>query len=357
MAGATKWALVAVCMLSVVRQTVLALQLGQSCTNPRGVEGKCILLRDCPSLVAILRQSAPTPDDVAFLKNCRCGGDNKNVMVCCPNPLPTYPQCGIHLADRIVGGQPTKIDEYPWAALIEYQKPNNRFGFHCGGSLINERYVLTAAHCISSIPRTWKVHRVRLGEWDLSENPDCKVEGQNRECYDPVIDMDIEKIVVHSGYDTQDKNHYNDIALIRLAREVSYSDTVKPICLPLSSTVINTNHVGLPSFAVGWGKTETTTASETKLKVDMLVKSLEECSPVYQRNRIFLKSTQMCAGGKKGTDTCSGDSGGPLMRRIAGGWYVIGVVSFGPSKCGTEGVPGIYTDVSKYADWIRENVY
>lgn len=63
----------------------------------------------------------------------------------------------MQLTDRVIGGQPTKIDEFPWTALIEYEKPNGRFGFHCGGSVINERYILTAAHCITSIPRGWKV--------------------------------------------------------------------------------------------------------------------------------------------------------------------------------------------------------
>uniref|UniRef100_A0AAG5CTH0 CLIP domain-containing serine protease n=1 Tax=Anopheles atroparvus TaxID=41427 RepID=A0AAG5CTH0_ANOAO len=358
--------LLAACLLAAVGQTVFALELGQSCTNPRGESGQCILFRDCPPLVAIFGKPVPTPDDTQFLEDSRCGKLERKTLVCCPgvappppsssgsSVLPTAPQCGIQLTDRIHGGQPTEIDEFPWAVLIEYEKPNGRFGFHCGGSLINERYVLTAAHCISSIPRNWKVHRVRLGEWDLSSDRDCNADG---DCNVAPIDMDIEKIVVHSGYDTQDKNHLNDIALIRMARNVDYSESVRAICLPLSNTAIKTNHVGTSSLAAGWGKTESASASQKKLKVELTVKSLQECSPVYQRNGIFLKPTQLCAGGLKGKDTCSGDSGGPLMRQFAGAWYLIAVVSFGPSKCGTADVPGVYTDVAKFADWIRENVY
>ena len=113
----------------------------------------------------------------------------------------------------------------------------------------------------------------------------------------------------------------------------------------------------MPAYAAGWGKTESATASEKKLKVEMNIKSLQECAPVYQRGGILLKQTHMCAGGVRGKDTCSGDSGGPLMRQMTGSWYLIGVVSFGPQKCGAPGVPGVYTNVAEYVDWIKDNIY
>ncbi|XP_058117983.1 CLIP domain-containing serine protease B4-like [Anopheles ziemanni] len=360
----TRMGLLMLCLLGAVGQCVLALELGESCTNPRGLPGNCILFRECPELVAVFGKPIATPEDTQYLQDSRCGSSGRKALVCCAGStapantgnsvLPEPPHCGIQLTDRIFGGQPTQLDEFPWAVLIEYQKPNGRYGFHCGGSLINERYVLTAAHCIVSIPRTWKVHRVRLGEWDLGLDRDCNGDG---DCNDAPVDMNIEKIVVHTGYDTQDKNHLNDIALIRMASPVAFTETVRPICLPLSSKTINANHVGLSSWAAGWGKTETASASQKKLKVELKVKSLQQCSPVYQRNGIFLQSTQLCAGGVNGQDTCSGDSGGPLMRQFAGAWYLIAVVSFGPSKCGTADVPGVYTDVAKFGDWIRQNVY
>uniref|UniRef100_A0A182VHS4 Peptidase S1 domain-containing protein n=1 Tax=Anopheles merus TaxID=30066 RepID=A0A182VHS4_ANOME len=189
--------------------------------------------------------------------------------------LPESPHCGIQLGDQVLSGQPTQIDEFPWTAQIEFQKPDGSFGFHC----------------------------------------------------------DIEEIVVHTGYDTKDQSNANDIALIRFTRPVNYSQTVRPICLPLSSSLRNRSYDGLISYAVGWRKNNSATASEKKLKVEMEIKSLQECAPIYERVGILLKQTHMCAEGVRGKDTCSGDSYGPLMRQMTGSWYLIGVNSFGPRKC------------------------
>lgn len=244
------------------------------------------------------------------------------------------------------------LGEFPWTALLEYQKTGAPNDFHCGGSLINERYIVTAAHCVTSLPRGWKLYRVRLGEWDVSTPTDCEL----GTCSEPPIDMDIEQVVTHSGYNAQDKSNVNDIALIRFTKDVEISDWIRPICLPVENSIRTRNHEGVQSFAAGWGKTETASASQKKLKVELNIKSLAECSPGYERIGITLQSTQLCAGGLKGKDTCSGDSGGPLMRQIAGAWYLVGVVSFGPQKCGTARVPGVYTNVAEYIDWIRDNV-
>ncbi|KFB44072.1 serine protease 14 [Anopheles sinensis] len=302
-----------------------------------------------------------TSHKAELLNGSRRGEENGNVMVhIAPIPSSVFTHCGSFVGDRIFGGQKTGIDEFPWAVLIEYQKPRNQYGYHCGGSLINERYVLTAAHCVTSLRDGWKVYRVRLGEWDLSTNPDCiqHVNGNTvvAACNNPPIDMDIEQIVVHNGY-THAKNYHNDIALIHMARDVTYSLSVLPTCLPLSERIINTNHEDTSTIAVGWGRTETASSSQVKMKVDLIVQSLEECKLLYESKGASLMDTQMCVGGMDGRDTCTGDSGGPLMRMVGGFWYQIGVVSFGSANCGTKDLPAVYTDVSKYAEWIRDNVY
>lgn len=80
------------------------------------------------------------------------------------------------------------------------------------------------------------------------------------------------------------------------------------------------------------------------------------CVKVYKSADIRLQDTQLCAGGKKGVDTCGGDSGGPLMREIEGNYHLIGVVSFGAANCGTKGVPGVYTNVAMFVDWIQSKL-
>lgn len=263
------------------------------------------------------------------------------------------PKCGQDLSDRIFGGQPTELDEFPWTALIRYRKPNGNLGFHCGGSLINSRYVLTAGHCINAIPRGWTVIGVRLGEYDLTNDvADCV----DDVCADAPVDMDIERITVHEDYNPNVKSQWNDIALIRFSREVSFSPYIKPICLPVDESVRTRNNVGTKAVAAGWGRTETASSSNVKLKVELDISDPFKCSLVYKPSGVTLRDTQLCAGGLRGKDTCSGDSGGPLMKRIGSNYFLFGIVSFGPNKCGTKDVPGVYTNVAKYVDWVERNI-
>lgn len=93
----------------------------------------------------------------------------------------------------------------------------------------------------------------------------------------------------------------------------------------------------------------------------MPIKANSECSSVYKSARVNLANGQMCAGGDKGKDSCRGDSGGPLMRVVHDGnevnnWYAVGIVSFGPSPCGMQGWPGVYTRVNVYMPWIVKNL-
>ncbi|XP_035900729.1 CLIP domain-containing serine protease 14D-like [Anopheles stephensi] len=342
---------------------VRTLEQGESCVNPEGRPGRCILFRECQPLLTIYNKYFTTPDESKFLADSRCGELERRTLVCCAaaavsglqtinDALPTSPQCGIQLSDRIVGGQSTELEEFPWMALIQYRKPQGFYGFHCGGALINARYILTAAHCVHSLPRGWELYQIRLGEWDLSSANDCL----NGVCTAQPIDMEAERVTVHDGYSALDVSHAHDIALIRLTHDVPTSRTVRPICLPVAKSDRSRSFVGMPSFAAGWGRTETNAASERKLKVQLSVRDVDNCSHVYRGIKVILRATELCAGGERGKDSCTGDSGGPLMARFGGAWYVIGVVSFGLNKCGTAGFPGVYTNVSMYMDWIESNV-
>ncbi|XP_053667533.1 CLIP domain-containing serine protease B4-like [Anopheles marshallii] len=334
---------------------------GQSCVNPGGKPGTCIPFRECPPLLAIYRKPITTPDESRFLANSRCGEIDRRTLVCCETAdfsdttitgLPVAPRCGIQLSDRIVGGQITELEEFPWSALIQYWRPEGFYEFYCGGALINARYILTAAHCVKFLPQGWQISKVRLGEWDLATENDCS----NGVCSPSPIDLALENIIAHRDYTGKNTSHVNDIALMRLEQDVPWSSTIRPICLPVMDSIRNRNWVGMSSFAVGWGKTETALASEKKLKVELNVRDLTNCLQAYSGNGIYLKPSQMCAGGVRGKDTCTGDSGGPLMAKVKGAWYLIGIVSYGANKCGTPGYPGIYTNVAMHMDWIESNM-
>lgn len=295
----------------------------------------------------------------SFLTSSRCGMAGRVPLVCCVSPdsvqatiAVTAASCGIDYSDRIVGGNETDLDEFPWTALIRYRRSNGDLTFNCGGSIINSRYIITAAHCFN--PRTgYQVAGVRLGEHTISnEDKDCK----DTECADLPVDRNIEKIIIHEEYDANSKNQLNDIALVRLDREVPWSHYVQPICLPAEESLKARNIVGHRLTAAGWGRTETGDPSDAKLKVILEIASPESCSTTYRPAGITLTSSQLCAGGEKGKDTCPGDSGGPLMQRVGSRWILYGIVSFGPKKCGVKGVPGVYTSVVKYIEWIERNM-
>jgi secreted trypsin-like serine protease len=99
--------------------------------------------------------------------------------------------------------------------------------------------------------------------------------------------------------------------------------------------------------------------SNIKQKVTIPIVDLNECNRKYEQTNKIVTNNQLCAGGEMGKDSCNGDSGGPLMKYNFDGtnqfWFVAGVVSYGTIECGT-GVPGVYTKVSSYMDWIKEQI-
>lgn len=98
--------------------------------------------------------------------------------------------------------------------------------------------------------------------------------------------------------------------------------------------------------------------SDVKLKVTVPVVSNSECDSVFSRVSRRISQKQLCAGGIAGQDSCRGDSGGALMGKVSkyNNWFAFGVVSYGPSPCGTPGWPGVYTRVTEYVDWILSKI-
>ncbi|KAL0270401.1 UNVERIFIED_CONTAM: hypothetical protein PYX00_007823 [Menopon gallinae] len=269
--------------------------------------------------------------------------------------------CGIEVSDKIIGGEDTKLDEFPWMALLHFSTRNGQDRGHgCGGSLINDRYVLTAAHCIkgSSLPDNIVVNTVRLGEYDLTKEKDCL----NGVCSPSPIDAAVEDIIVHPEYKPSDRAQHHDIALIRLRNKVPFSAYISPICLPRDE-LLRKDYTGKKLVVSGWGKIANganAKSSAIKQKVSLPFVSLENCKPFYDGINIRLRNSQMCAGGERAKDSCQGDSGGPLMSsEIINGqssWFATGIVSFGPEDCGVQNIAGVYTKVSDYVDWILDNM-
>lgn len=335
------------------------------CVTSRREQGECISVSNCQAFLSILRNKPVKPDDQEYLRKSQCGSDAYLPKVCCPfevkpitsNLLPSVAVCGDSKEERIYGGTKAELNEHPWMALLEYKNGNER-GFYCGGTLINKRYILTAAHCMKGgFLASWKLVSVRLGEHNTNTNPDCTGSGDSKFCTPSHIDIPVEEGIIHEGYDPDNSNQYHDIGLLRLSKDVQFTDSVKPICLPTTSFIQNINLAGRKLVVAGWGKTENRSESNIKLKLEVPFKPSINCVRSYASANVQLSNTQLCAGGEKGKDSCSGDSGGPLMQQLMDEngdfrWYSLGIVSFGPSRCGMDKWPGVYTKVDSYIKWI-----
>lgn len=272
-----------------------------------------------------------------------------------PEPTRQYPNylprtCGNFVVSRIVGGTPAKLFEFPWMALLAYREEHSdEPEYYCGGSLINKRYVLTAGHCV--YPKT--PFQVRLGEHDLGSTRDCNPNDAS-DCAPPVQDVAIDYIVRHQRQDKRARN--NNIALIRLAREVIFDDHIQPICLPVTPTL---REQKLPRYTViGFGTTDFLEGGRSNVLLKAMVPAVSraDCQKVFGA-AFTLDETHLCAGTvEDGRDPCAGDSGGPLGYpvRYNGVRYVqFGVTSFGRG-CGVG--PSVYTDVAILMDWILANM-
>lgn len=199
---------------------------------------------------------------------------------------------------------------------------------------------------------------MRLGEWDTSTDLDCDDNDGEPDCSEAPIDVPVSGLFPHPEYDPTSVEQYHDIALLRLGQKVKYTDFIKPICLP-TDDAFKTRDYSKDRFSVaGWGKTEFESKSDRKQKVNVPGVPLDICNLSYSDREII--TTQLCAGGEEGKDSCRGDSGGALMGRATLAKrpyvYAAGIVSFGPSPCGRASWPGVYSKVSAYLDWILTTI-
>uniref|UniRef100_A0A182IJN5 Uncharacterized protein n=1 Tax=Anopheles atroparvus TaxID=41427 RepID=A0A182IJN5_ANOAO len=225
-------------------------------------------------------------------------------------------------------------------AAIGWILPNGTTLWQCGGSLIWDNYVLTAAHCTADTENR-EPNVARFGDLNLYKDDDDQYAQQRK----------IVEIIRHPDYRFSRK--YHDIALMRLETKVSFHETVAPACL-WSDDEIRFKKME----ATGWGDTGYgEKRSQVLLKVSLSQVDAELCSQHYLNTRGLrsgLHANQICAGDVK-MDTCPGDSGGPLEVKLMHNThftpFIVGVTSFG-TACGLS-VPGIYTRVAPYIPWIR----
>ncbi|NXT46051.1 CTRL protease, partial [Pluvianellus socialis] len=231
----------------------------------------------------------------------------------------------VQYSERIINGQSAVPGSWPWQVSLQ-----TRSGSHfCGGSLISEEWVVTAAHCQFN-PYS---HVVVLGEYDLTSSSES------------VQVKSVSRAITNPNWDPYTLN--NDITLLKLSSPARLGARVSPICLPPANLGLPTN---LRCVTTGWGRISTSSqAMAPRLQqVALPLISPSQCMQ-YWGNQIT--SSMLCAGGV-GASSCQGDSGGPLVYQNGNVWTLIGIVSWGNSNCNVR-TPAIYTRVSQFRNWIN----
>lgn len=240
---------------------------------------------------------------------------------------------------KIVGGQPAAPGEFPWQVSLSVAWIADPSQAHfCGGSIYNERWIVTAAHCLQNLG---------VDEVKVVSGVDPLVSGANR--------RPIARLIVHKGYDSVSKD--NDAALIELAESIPLQGREHSVPILEASDEVSLLTKNRMLTVSGWGATGEGGATVAKLqKVDVPFVSREACNDFLSYDGRITEN-MICAGrAAGGQDSCQGDSGGPLIHRSSdGAARLVGIVSWGDG-CARPGRYGVYTRVSRYADWIRRCV-
>jgi len=238
---------------------------------------------------------------------------------------------------RIVGGTEAADGEFPWQVSLR-QIGSIGMTHFCGGSIVDENWIMTAAHCCAG--QTPAFMHVVAGGIKLNA-----AEGEEEK-------RDLEKIIGHPDYDSNQLT--NDICLLKLTKPLEWTEFVQPAKMPAA---LQETDAGTMATVTGWGTLSEGGFSLPNVlhKVSVPIVSDEECDKDYSSaGAPEIAPSMICAGlPEGGKDSCQGDSGGPFVD--ASDNTLLGVVSWGIG-CGRAGYPGVYTQVSYYIDWVVDTI-
>ncbi|XP_042898361.1 mannan-binding lectin serine protease 1 isoform X2 [Parasteatoda tepidariorum] len=265
----------------------------------------------------------------------------------CGIPKAGKPSNDIPIMDhgKIVGGHNTKKGAYPWQVML-WEPTLKSF---CGGSLLNERWIATAAHCFVHYQHLrWDRVVIKVGKYDR--------EHEEVEEFKTSI-ADQSSIVIHPAFNKLTFD--NDLAMIRLRDHVKFTDYILPICLGdremgemfLSPNGRSSQEVRMGTV-IGWGKLKESGPSPRYLQeIRLPIVDQKTCK---ESTNYTVSRNMFCAGYAQEIlgDACHGDSGGPFLMSHEDRWYLLGIVSWGEG-CGKANKYGFYTKIPNYLPWIK----
>eukprot|EP00794_Sanderia_malayensis_P020512 gene20512-22530_t len=240
---------------------------------------------------------------------------------------------------RIVGGTMAKPGDWPWMVTFDYKKNYINPGHHCGGALISDEWILSAAHCFYS-DQDASQYSLILGEHDLGSNSGYEQK------------LPIAEIRLHPKYDHSIFDY--DLALVKLARKATINDRVKTTCLPDHNT---TFPLGTKCYVTGWGRlSHGGIAPKILRQAQVPLISRQTCQNANQYHKVT--GNMLCAGyAEGGIDSCQGDSGGPLVCKTQDDtWFLWGAVSWG-AGCGAANKYGVYANTKALRPWVDSVVF
>ncbi|XP_053329469.1 coagulation factor IX [Spea bombifrons] len=232
---------------------------------------------------------------------------------------------------RIVGGTDSLRGEFPWQVQLVNKE---KVGF-CGGSIVNEKWIVTAAHCFITVGE----FTVTAGEHNTEVNDGTE---QYRE---------VAKIIVHPTYNASRSKFNNDIALLELEKPLELNDYVRPICIGNKDFTESLMKSQQFSIVTGWG--DVRYRGRPAIILQKLAVPYINRAACKSSSRSTVSINMFCAGyPDQSRDACEGDSGGPHATEYKTFWFLTGITSWG-EKCAEKDRYGVYTRLSRYTDWIR----
>uniref|UniRef100_A0A8C9AAW5 Coagulation factor IX n=1 Tax=Prolemur simus TaxID=1328070 RepID=A0A8C9AAW5_PROSS len=231
---------------------------------------------------------------------------------------------------RVVGGENAKPGQFPWQVIL-----NGKIDAFCGGSIVNEKWVVTAAHCIVPPVNITVV----AGEHDIEKTEPTE---QKR---------NVIRVILHHSYNATVNKYSHDIALLELDKPLTLNSYVTPICIADREYTNIFLKFG-SGYVSGWGRVFNRGRSASILQY--LRVPFVDRATCLRSTKFTIHNNMFCAGYHEGgRDSCQGDSGGPHVTEVEGTNFLTGIISWG-EECAMKGKYGIYTKVSRYTNWIKE---